>query len=53
MEKALSKSKATKLRLKTWMTRIVTSRAVFSMDRMRSAVLKIKQIQSVLSSAPK
>lgn len=53
MEKALSKYKATKLTLKTLMIRIVTSRVVFSMARMKAAVLKIWLIQSVLLSAPK
>ena len=41
MEKALSKYKATKLTLKTLMIRIVTSRVVFSMARMKAAALKI------------
>lgn len=53
MEKALSKSKATKLRSKTWMIRIVTSKVVFSMARMKAAALKIRQIQSVHLSVPK
>jgi len=51
MEKALTKFKATKMNSKTWMTRTVTSRAASSMVRMRAAALKIKQIQSVPSSA--